>query len=294
MSIAHKLYGKWNQQPSQVAKFGHSLGAKAQTRWDAFHDACQRASRDTLPSLDDRQGELVGELERLGMANLGCVDASSLGPNVQDLFRQVSSAAPSVALDRDLAATLSDDVYRILKDIEPTVAGYFGSWFQPYWISFQWNSPGHSDPSSSFGWHIDDNPRQLMKIFIYLNDVEESNGAFRAFPRPVTHLLLERGFKSWKDSYRRANAELMESFLQENPSALKVLAGPAGTVLMFDNNLVHKGTVPEQGERFLTQIEVYPAPAPLDEMQVRRAISNPIVWDYPRDPATNDIAGNPH
>ena len=69
------------------------------------------------------------------------------------------------------------------------------------------------------------------------------------------------------------------------------LEGKAGTLLMFDNNLVHKGTPPVEGFRQLAQIEVYPSMKQITEGQVFNALTRPILFDYPRNPKTNDIAG---
>ena len=62
-------------------------------------------------------------------------------------------------------------------------------------------------------------------------------------------------------------------------------------VLMFDNNLVHKGTPPREGFRQLAQVEIYPSMTKLTEEQVHLSLTNPLVHDYPHDPRVNDLSG---
>jgi hypothetical protein len=76
--------------------------------------------------------------------------------------------------------------------------------------------------TASFGWHIDDNPQQLMKIFLYLNDVEENNGAFRALPLHDSRKLLRAGFISNSIETRQKNQSLVQKYLQKNPDSLTI------------------------------------------------------------------------
>ena len=180
-------------------------------------------------------------------------------------------------------------MFKVIQSVQLEVEAFFGSHFQPYWISIQKTSPGPTSTASSFGWHIDDNPKEMIKLFVYLNDVSESNGAFRAFPWKVTKKLLKDGFRSNSEMVRMANHEKINKFLEVNPDSLLVLEGPKGTVLGFDNNLVHKGTAPRQGYRLAIQIPVIPSMTPIALEQVEKALQSPGRRDYPSNPYFNDF-----
>jgi hypothetical protein len=270
--------------------YGHSLGKGVQDSWDSYHAACQAAYvADGAPNAE--QAKSVTALHELGQANLGIKAPAALCKSVTEAFDKIGSHDLVSYIPREEAGAFTSGINSVLESVSPVIEAFYGSYYQPYWISLQQNFPGTASASSSFAWHIDDNPRQLMKIFIYFNDVFESNGAFRAFTYPVSKQLLENGFKSWSEKLRVENQKMVNDYFAEHPTELKVLEGKAGTVLMFDNNLVHKGTPPREGFRQLAQIEIYPSMTKLTEEQVHLALTNPLVHDYPQDPRINDLSG---
>lgn len=270
--------------------YGHSLGKGVQQSWDNYHADCQ-AAYVAGAKPDAAQVQSVANLHELGQANLGIKAPAELSKSVNDAFEKIGSHDLVSYIPRGDAGVFAPGIFKVLESVSPVVEAFYGSYYQPYWISLQENYPGTAEAASSFGWHIDDNPRQLMKIFIYFNDVGESNGAFRAFTYPVSKALLEAGFKSWTEKLRVENQKMINDYYAEHPSDLKVLEGKAGTVLMFDNNLVHKGTPPREGFRRLAQIEIYPSMTKLTEKQVELAMTNPMGHDYPQDPRVNDLSG---
>jgi hypothetical protein len=167
---------------------------------------------------------------------------------------------------------------------------YYGSAAQPYWINVMRYVVGESKAESSFGYHIDDNPRQILKIFIYLNDTFESNGAFRAFDYSVTQEICDRGFISCSPELRRESQVFITPQLERE--RLQVLEGKCGTVLIFDNNLIHKGTLPRTGYRDVICVEIYPSARPWTQDDIAKGLLAPIVLDYPRNPFVNDILRN--
>jgi len=270
--------------------YGHSLGKGVQDSWDSYHDAC-KAAYVADSTTDGEQAKSVTALHELGQANLGIKAPAALCKSVTAAFDKIGSKELVSYIPRDEAGAFTAGINGVLESISPVIESFYGSYYQPYWISLQQNFPGTASASSSFAWHIDDNPRQLMKIFIYFNDVFESNGAFRAFTYPVSKQLLQDGFKSWSEKLRVENQKMVNDYFAEHPTELKVLEGTSGTVLMFDNNLVHKGTPPREGFRQLAQIEIYPSMTKLTEEQVRLSLTKPMIHDYPRDPRVNDLSG---
>ncbi|MEH2168400.1 MAG: phytanoyl-CoA dioxygenase [Nostoc sp.] len=95
-------------------------------------------------------------------------------------------------------------------------------------------------------WHGDSEDRRIIKIFIYLNDVEEKTGSFEYIPRSLTSLLSWNYFrlyyKLWKSGYRGIDDEEVKTVIPK--SAWKSCPGPAGTVLIVEaKNTLHHGTV---------------------------------------------------
>jgi hypothetical protein len=95
-------------------------------------------------------------------------------------------------------------------------------------------------------WHNDAEDRRIIKIFIYLNDVEEKTGPFEYIPRSLISLFSWNYFrlyyKLWKSGYMGIDDEQVKSVIPK--SAWKSCPGPAGTVIIVDTkNALHHGTV---------------------------------------------------
>ncbi|MBD2561697.1 MULTISPECIES: phytanoyl-CoA dioxygenase [Nostoc] len=95
-------------------------------------------------------------------------------------------------------------------------------------------------------WHSDAEDRRIIKIFIYLNDVEQKTGPFEYIPRSLTSLFSWNYFrlyyKLWKSGYMGIDDEQIKSIIPK--SAWKSCPGPAGTVIIVDTkNALHHGTI---------------------------------------------------
>lgn len=120
----------------------------------------------------------------------------------------------------------SESIFKILKNAEQEVINYYGSYFQPYWIVIQRTTPGKTSAETSIGWHMDDNPREMIKLCVYLHDVGESNGAFRAFSLRHSQRILLKGFRSDSSAARLKSQAIAYKHLLKYPQSLKVLEGP--------------------------------------------------------------------
>lgn len=272
-----------------VSLLGNTLGLSLNIRWQKYHRDCNAMYLKKL----NVQNLTALHIKSAGLGEIGNLNCSQLAKKIYCHFKNLPPPRmPTKQLPRDLCGQFSPEIFQALLSVSPVVEAYFNSYFQPYWIQIQENFPGAVSADTSFGWHIDDNPRQLMKIFIYLNDVTKDNGAFRAFSSSHSKQILRKGFISNSQNDRLKNQSIPNNYLKNNQGSLVVLEGAAGTILMFDNNLVHKGTAPETGYRHLVQIEIYPSMKKISQEQVYKALTNPIFHDYPPDPYFNDVAGN--
>ena len=266
------------------AMFSNTLGTARNKEWREFHNSCKY---EFDKSESREHSKAAEELRKDRLSVLANVDVKTLASEVNSFFgdsKDVYSEIP--ALD---AVNYAPEIYGILKSVEGEMKSYYGSYFQPYWISIQRTTPGKTSAATSFGWHIDDNPKELMKLFVYLNDVREENGAFRAFSWKHSRAILLKGFKSDTEVRRVDSQSIADTYFSRHPQSLKVLEGQEGTILAFDNNLVHKGTAPRMGFRHAIQIPVYPAMGPVNLGMVERALLSPRKRDYPENPIQNDF-----
>jgi hypothetical protein len=95
-------------------------------------------------------------------------------------------------------------------------------------------------------WHKDSEDRRMVKVIIYLNDVEEKHGPFEyiplsltSFPNPNAYRV---DYKLWQSGYLGINDEEVEPIIPK--SAWKSCPGPAGTVVIADpRTALHHGTI---------------------------------------------------
>ena len=117
-----------------------------------------------------------------------------------------------------------------------------------------------SDELARFGWlHFDRTPS--WKYFIYLNDIDESSGAFSIVQK--SHLLGSQLFQqAWSENRNYENVknriELDYPDIYEEVDVVPIEA-PAGTLIAFDTNCFHRGgLILEEGkERIVVRLNSY-------------------------------------
>jgi hypothetical protein len=271
--------------------FGNSLSLKINFQYFLHHSLCKLRSRGL--KYDKRHRELARELETVGMVNAGVTDVSQIARWTSEYFAKNPAQAGFGTVKRSEAGELAEDIFRAIQNsVSPVLNAHYGSHFQCYWISiFRYETGGHWTAASSFGYHLDDNPAQLLKIFFYLNDTYESNSAFRAFDYHTSKELFRKGFISCSAELRVNSQRFVTEQLEKE--RIRIMEGVQGTALIFDNNLVHKGTPPREGYRDVVAIEVYPSDRPIDVESIRKGLTVPFQKDYPLNPFKNDLLASP-
>lgn len=269
--------------------FGNTLGFKINSAYFIQHQWSRIKSRGATNSISEQAHNYAAEVKTRGFTKIGPLPVDELSDKVKRYFDSASLSKGTANMERHLARDLAPQLYQLLSGkIEEVLRAYYGSYVQPYWINpMRYGASPERTPDSSFGYHLDDNPRELLKIFIYLNDTYKSNGAFRTFDYEVSKSLFKKGFISSTPELRVSSQKLIEKQLESEK--LHVLEGPKGTILIFDNNVVHKGTIPEQGYRDVICVEVYPSARRWQEEDLRKGLAAPIQHDYPHNPFINDI-----
>ena len=87
---------------------------------------------------------------------------------------------------------------------------------------------------------------RTLKYFLYLNDVTEENGAFRCIPG--SHNSITKGIRiRYKDEINYNNRHLSRVKEQEGESMC--VEGKAGTLIIFDTNVLHQAGFCSKGYR---------------------------------------------
>lgn len=94
-------------------------------------------------------------------------------------------------------------------------------------------------------WHIDKDARKLLKIIVYLNDINEDKGPFQYIPQPLS--LKIANYLKYTSGY------ITDQTMQEVTSLgdYKSCTGSAGTVIFAGTgDIFHRGKIPVTEDRF--------------------------------------------
>lgn len=158
----------------------------------------------------------------------------------------------------------------------------FGSYVHVDNIKIYRNFVSKQKDSSSWLWHLDNNPKEQIKVLIYLTDVGAGDGEFTylknnqgdglkvptsrvsypdnwkepwQFPPPF--FSLENINKSWyKD---RVPKNIISKLCEEDGYCPYSAQGSRGTLFIFDNNIIHKATIPKNNHRDVLILQVKPS-----------------------------------
>jgi len=128
----------------------------------------------------------------------------------------------------------------ILPSIEKTIFGCYVSLIGIYAYRNRFRL---STPRSSWQWHFDNHPKEILKIMIYLNDVTRENGPIEIVTNkegsPLKMPTSRIDYKNWGSTESRITKTTLEKFLKNDYKPKEIL-GKAGTICIFDNNIIHK------------------------------------------------------
>ncbi|KYC42763.1 phytanoyl-CoA dioxygenase [Scytonema hofmannii PCC 7110] len=98
-------------------------------------------------------------------------------------------------------------------------------------------------------WHKDSEDRRIVKIIVYLSDVEDRHGPFEYIPLSLTSLpnlnYYRIYYKLWRSGYIGINDEQLQDIIPKK--YWKSCPGPAGTVIFVDpRRALHHGTLRTQ------------------------------------------------
>jgi hypothetical protein len=115
-----------------------------------------------------------------------------------------------------------------------------------------WSLPGRSAPKEEQFFHRDRDAVKFVKLFVYLSDVDEAEGA---------HVYISGSQRTDALLERRRRYEDDEVFAAFSQSDAKVMAGPRGTAFLEDTFGLHKGAVPATQPRLLLQVRYTSSPS---------------------------------
>jgi hypothetical protein len=229
-----------------------SLLASAQNyRFDQEH-------KQDFTKFKGKEKDLLLEIHKNGFALIpDFFDADLCNACIDDMDSMFETHPEFVHKKEDLrifgAEELSDNIkifsnYSLLDNLAngyngvPTVCGFT--------LAGKINS-APQEYGSGGPWHRDSFFRQF-KSMIYLSDVGEQNGPFQLISNSHIPKIKVEDKKKFKLDEMQAlfNQDLVTKILEDDPNRLKTITGKAGTALIVDTSIIHRGMPLKNGNRY--------------------------------------------
>ncbi|MCF4969690.1 2OG-Fe(II) oxygenase [Nostoc sp. CMAA1605] len=192
------------------------------------------------------QGLAITSLEELGIeSNLQLLQsAKKLLPHIQPDtnikkhgFVAHASAAQMLEYPEIFLWGLEQKLLNIIENYLSLPVAYHGAYFR--------QDIANQLEQGSRLWHIDTEERQVIKIIIYINDVDENTGPFQYLPQTLT---LEVA-KSLNYTSGYITNQTMQNTI--SPEQYQSCVGSAGTVIFAaTSSIFHRGKPPTLNDRF--------------------------------------------
>jgi hypothetical protein len=246
---------------TRVAMFGNNHPFKVNLKYAAYESAARRSWKPSSTPMAEQEAA-AERFKKNGFEVLPPPRAMApeklraIKETVDRRFEEQNNGyALGVGMSRliDGLESIPEIVDFIDADLEAVVENYYCSHFKIFAISFYRTLPTPDKPDSSFLWHLDNCPKQEIKLMIYLDDVVAETGAFSIKDKPFSDNLRQEGF------FDRKRINQFLNRLSDTTST-NVLEGPTGSRLLFENGgCIHKATSPNRGHRDVATFVLIPS-----------------------------------
>lgn len=170
-------------------------------------------------------------------------------------FRQRVTDRINILQDNPFAIKLNDlwgmpEVAKLASAFQPAMEkNVFGCHSYVEHVHMYRSITTEENPESSWKWHYDDSADEQCKIMVYLSDVTIKDGPFTVIYPPVKIQSSkvgpgETGSQVFPSS--RIPGDVIQKWCTTGMEVEPIL-GDKGTAILFQQNCVHRATVPEQG-----------------------------------------------
>lgn len=215
---------------------------------------------DLPPDYDARVARVAADVVRRFEVTANCmfmprVDRGTLPARTADVQAVKDGDVISLQLKEAIAV---DGVRELGEAILPEIERkLFGAYVIVDKVYVYRNLVTRQQEQVSWLWHYDNHPTEVMKIMIYLTDVGPLNAPFeyvrnRASGEPVQYAPQPLLGNS------RVSAADVDKLLASGHEATKA-TGRRGTMLIFDDNVLHRATFAREGRRDALVYQIRPA-----------------------------------
>ena len=191
-------------------------------------------------------------------------------------------------LKREMVMKFQPEIKDIIDNkIDPFLKKYYESYYKIFWVNILQMTPvkNYKDDESLL-WHYDDNPKGILKIFIYCSQQDKDTGAFTFINLKKSEKIKREGFFTYTTEDRvKSQTKLLNKITK---SDINIASGEEGSILVFQNNIIHKGSLPLKDKRNLIALEVLPSTTKMNNNDLTKVLNKPFTIDFPKNPFSNN------
>ncbi len=253
--LAFTLYAKFKYHPS---------------RWYWLNKNAVSKFKNSTPELTDVQQKVLSELRENGIATVSIGDLTRDHNLLTDLKNYALSRQNTAKAhhkkkflinywEENVKLDLSNPYLKLA--LSPAIIDvantYMGMYTELVFNNLQKTIPT-TERTHSRNWHRDPQEYSIVKVFLYLSDVDDEAGPFTYVPKSAP------GYKPYGDLFPQQvpegsypGNEALEAAIPKED--IKPQTGPAGTLIFCNTNGLHYGGVTKSKERIMFTMS-YAAP----------------------------------
>lgn len=238
--------------------------------WYAVNSGPRRLWKSSAPELREVQTRVLRDLETRGIAIAQCDEFfpdsrvfDELKAYAENLQKEkAGQAAAKEKLSKPFLMNLFEPApilnfenpfhrFALQGKIADAVNAYFGLYAKLYYLTLNVTLPVGEGvlAIASQRWHRDPEDRRMCKVFLYLNDVDETAGPFMYVTKSCYGLKYGNLFPQRPPIGVYPDAAILEKTIDK--ADIKVCTGRAGTIIFCDTSGLHKGGYAIAKERIM-------------------------------------------
>lgn len=233
--------------------------------WKFFNRESVKKFTATPPQLNDVQSRILRDLQKTGIATT-TLDELFPGEEVLKTFQEFAKkreADGTVNTKKKFLVDYWDQVVELdinnpflKRSLDPTILditnSYMGMWCALLYFTLQKTSPIEGDLTNSQNWHRDPQEMKVVKVFTYLNDIDEDSGPFTYVKKsaPTFGHEYAKLFPQKLPYGSYPGNEKLEAAVDAKD--IIPMTGKAGSVIFCDTNGLHYGGVATKNYRLMS------------------------------------------
>ena len=182
-------------------------------------------------------------------------------PNMKSLTEEYS------IIEVESNSELEEVSERVCEDITSVISDLMGCHMKLFQIKLKRHKNVDKVTLPAFRWHQELHPDPMLNVMVYINDVDEGSGPFEYIVNSDGRgTIINNTTHDFPDDF-------IDRILKDSEMGLKVtrFLGKPGSMCIFNNNILHRGSIPTKKDRDVLLFQFRPT---------RKKTEKHLDWNY--------------